>query len=34
MAPLAAVGNAVNRALGTRIRELPLSPSRILESIE
>ena len=34
VAPLAAVGNAVNRALGTRIRELPLSPSRILESIE
>ena len=34
VAPLAAVGNAVNRALGTRIRDLPLSPSRILESIE
>ncbi len=34
VAPLAAVGNAVNRALGTRIRELPLSPSRILKAIE
>ena len=34
VAPLAAVGNAVNRALGTRIRELPLSPSNILDAIE
>ena len=34
VAPLAAVGNAVSRALGTRIRELPLSPPRILASIE
>ena len=34
VAPLAAVGNAVSRALGTRLRELPLSPPRILASIE
>ena len=34
VAPLAAVGNAVNRALGTRIRELPLSPSNILNAID
>ncbi len=34
VAPLAAVGNAVNRALGTRIRELPLSPSSILDAID
>ena len=34
VAPLAAVGNAVSRALGTRIRELPLSPPRVLASIE
>ena len=30
----AAVGNAVARALGTRLRELPLTPERVLRAIE
>lgn len=34
VAPLAAVGNAVSRALGIRMAELPLSPPRVLEAIE
>ncbi len=33
VAPLAAVGNAVSRALDQRLSELPLSPTRILESL-
>lgn len=34
IAPLAAVGNAVSRALGTRVAELPLSPPKVLEAID
>ena len=34
VAPLAAVGNAVSRALGQRMFELPLSPPRVLEAID
>ncbi|MYE83191.1 MAG: xanthine dehydrogenase family protein molybdopterin-binding subunit [Gammaproteobacteria bacterium] len=34
VAPLAAVGNAVSRALGVRMTELPLSPPRVLEAID
>jgi CO/xanthine dehydrogenase Mo-binding subunit len=34
VAPLAAVGNAVSRALGIRMTELPLSPPRILAAID
>jgi CO/xanthine dehydrogenase Mo-binding subunit len=34
VAPLAAVGNAVSRALGIRIRELPMSPPKVLEAID
>ncbi len=34
VAPLAAVGNAVSRALNTRVAELPLSPPRLLEVID
>ena len=34
VAPLAAVGNAVSRALNQRMSTLPLSPSRIVESLE
>ena len=33
VAPLAAVGNAVSRAIGVRMTELPLSPPRVLEAI-
>ena len=33
VAPLAAVGNAVSRAIGKRMTELPLSPPRVLEAI-
>jgi CO/xanthine dehydrogenase Mo-binding subunit len=32
--PLAAVANAVSRAIGRRVRELPLSPPRVLEAIQ
>jgi len=34
VAPLAAVGNAVSRALGKRMVELPLSPPKVLAAIE
>ncbi len=34
VAPLAAVGNAVSRAIGKRVDELPLSPPRVLAAIE
>ena len=34
VAPLAAVGNAVSRAIQTRVTELPLAPARLLEVIE
>lgn len=34
VAPLAAVGNAVSRALGKRMSTLPLSPSRILAELD
>ncbi len=34
VAPLAAVGNAVSRALDQRMFELPLSPPRVLEAID
>ena len=34
VAPLAAVGNAVSRALDQRLTELPLSPPRILAAID
>jgi len=34
VAPLAAVGNAVSRALGKRMAELPLSPPKVLAAIE
>ena len=33
VAPLAAVGNAVSRAIGVRMTQLPLSPPRVLEAI-
>ena len=33
VAPLAAVGNAVSRALGMRMVELPMSPPKVLEAI-
>ncbi len=33
VAPLAAVGNAVSRALNQRLTELPMSPPKILEAI-
>ena len=33
VAPLAAVGNAVSRAVGVRMTDLPLSPPRVLEAI-
>ena len=33
VAPLAAVGNAVSRAIDTRMSELPLSPPRVLHAI-
>ena len=33
VAPLAAVGNAVSRAIGVRMTELPLSPPRVLAAI-
>ena len=33
VAPLAAVGNAVSRAVGVRMTELPLSPPKVLEAI-
>ena len=32
--PLAAVGNAVSRAIGRRMNELPMSPARILAAID
>jgi CO/xanthine dehydrogenase Mo-binding subunit len=32
--PLAAVANAVQRACGVEIRELPISPPRLLELLE
>ncbi len=32
--PLAAVANAVSHAVGRRLRELPLSPPRVLEAIQ
>ena len=31
--PLAAMANAVYRAIGVRIRELPMNPGRVLEAI-
>ena len=34
VAPLAAVGNAVSRAIGVRVTTLPLSPPRILDALE
>jgi len=34
VAPLAAVGNAVSRALGIRMTDLPLSPPRVLDACE
>lgn len=34
IAPLPAVGNAVSRALGMRMSELPLSPPKVLAAIE
>jgi len=34
IAPLAAVANAVSRAIGTRMRTLPITPGAILEAIE
>ncbi len=34
VAPLAAVGNAVSRAVGVRMTELPLSPPRVLKAID
>ena len=34
VAPLAAVGNAVSRAVGVRLDELPLSPPRVLAAID
>lgn len=34
VAPLAAVGNAVSRALNIRMTDLPLSPPRVLEACE
>lgn len=34
VAPLAAVGNAVSRALGKRMTDLPLSPPRVLAAID
>ena len=33
VAPLAAVGNAVSRALGRRFTELPMSPPKVLEEL-
>jgi CO/xanthine dehydrogenase Mo-binding subunit len=32
--PLAAVANAVSRAIGVRMRQLPMSPIRVLEALE
>jgi CO/xanthine dehydrogenase Mo-binding subunit len=32
--PLAAVANAVSHAIGRRMRELPLSPPRVLEALQ
>ncbi|MDZ7729079.1 MAG: molybdopterin cofactor-binding domain-containing protein [Dehalococcoidia bacterium] len=32
--PLAAVGNAVSRALGKRMQQIPMSPRRVLEALE
>jgi CO/xanthine dehydrogenase Mo-binding subunit len=32
--PLAAVANAIQRAAGVRLRDLPMSPPRVLEAIE
>ena len=32
--PLAAVTNAVQRAVGVEVRELPISPPRLLELLE
>ncbi|MDZ7826582.1 MAG: molybdopterin cofactor-binding domain-containing protein [Gammaproteobacteria bacterium] len=34
VAPLAAVANAVTDATGVRIRDLPLSPPRVLEALD
>ncbi|MCZ6711453.1 MAG: molybdopterin-dependent oxidoreductase, partial [Gammaproteobacteria bacterium] len=34
VAPLAAVGNAVSRAIGVRVSDLPLSPPKLLAVIE
>jgi CO/xanthine dehydrogenase Mo-binding subunit len=34
VAPLAAVGNAVSRALGIRLTDLPLSPPRVLDACD
>ncbi len=34
VAPLAAVGNAVSRAIGKRMDELPMSPPKVLAAIE
>ncbi|MEE8556544.1 MAG: xanthine dehydrogenase family protein molybdopterin-binding subunit, partial [Myxococcota bacterium] len=32
--PLAAVANAIYRATGKRLRELPMSPPRVLEALQ
>jgi CO/xanthine dehydrogenase Mo-binding subunit len=32
--PLAAVANAIQRAAGVRLRDLPMSPPRVLAAIE
>ena len=34
VAPLAAVGNAVSRAIGIRMTDLPLSPPRVLAACD
>jgi CO/xanthine dehydrogenase Mo-binding subunit len=34
VAPLATAANAVSRATGVRMRDLPLSPPRVLEALE
>jgi CO/xanthine dehydrogenase Mo-binding subunit len=32
--PLATVGNAVSRAIGVRMHQLPMTPPRVLDAIE
>jgi CO/xanthine dehydrogenase Mo-binding subunit len=31
--PMAAIANAIHQAVGVRIRELPMSPDRVLEAL-